>query len=207
MRDTTDSAPPACNAITCCATISCIPCNDNGTTRSCYGTAGYFGGFVYSVYSDPNCLSNDVYYKCPSDVCLCQNGGTCDGSGTCQCKGGWTGDTCSECGCQNGGTCDGSGDICQCKSGWVGETCSDIAPCNAARCCGTDTCIYCDDSFTYCGGFDDNDIGDDPSTRSRFGLAELGVHNRYFGVFNCPYACSFGADALRLDRVLNASAC
>ncbi|CAF1092324.1 unnamed protein product [Adineta steineri] len=179
MRDTTDSAPPACNATTCCATISCIPCNDNGTTRSCYGTAGYYGGFMYGVYSDPNCLSNEVYYKCPSDVCLCQNGGTCDGSG----------------------------DICQCKSGWVGKTCSDIAPCNAARCCGTDTCIYCDDSFTYCGGFDDNDIGDDPRTRSRFGLAELGVHNRYFGVFNCPYACSFGADALRLDRVLNASAC
>ncbi|CAF0982658.1 unnamed protein product [Adineta steineri] len=170
--------PSSCSAATCCSTSSCIQCDNNGTTVSCFGT-DYFGGYSYAIYSNPNCQSANRFSQCPSDVCLCQNGGTCDGpGGTCQCKGGWT-----------------------------GERCTIQPPCSAALCCGTDICVSCDNSNTYCRGINDKDIGNDPSTRSRFGLAGLGVHDRYFGVFNCPYACSFGGDGLRGGRSLNASVC
>ncbi|CAF3749674.1 unnamed protein product [Adineta steineri] len=170
--------PSSCSAATCCTTSSCTQCDDNGTTVSCFGT-DYFGGYSYAIYSVPDCQSDNLFSPCPSDVCLCQNGGTCDGpGGTCQCKGGWT-----------------------------GERCTIQPPCSAALCCGTDICVSCDNSNTYCRGINDKDIGNDPSTRSRFGLAEGGVHGRYFGVFNCPYACSFGGDGLRGGRSLNASVC
>ncbi|CAF0881413.1 unnamed protein product [Adineta steineri] len=140
----------------------------------------------------------------------CQNGGTCnDSDGTCTCRGQYTGKTCSECLCQNGGTCDGYQGSCQCKGKWTGVTCTNptIPPCSAASCCDTDSCISCDDSYTYCRGINDKDIGNDPITRSRFGLAGVGAHDRYFGVFSCPYACSSGGDGLRGGLSLNASAC
>ncbi|CAF1025847.1 unnamed protein product [Adineta steineri] len=177
MRDTDNSAPPPCTVAFCCGADSFAPCDDNGATNYCRSDTS--NGVQMYGYIVPDYGMITSWYECPIENCLCENGGTCTGP-------------------------DGT---CECKDGCTGDRCEIPSPCSAALCCGTDTCISCDKRGIYCRGIDDNDIGDDPSTRSRFGLAKLGVHDRYFGVFNCPYACSFGSGGLRSGRSLNASAC
>ncbi|CAF0766107.1 unnamed protein product [Adineta steineri] len=181
----TPTTLPPCNDATCCATSTCAPCDDNGTTRSCYGMPSYFGRYIYGLNSAPDCGGDYVMHDCPSDVCLCENGGTCTGSdGTCECTGGWT-----------------------------GERCQTPPPCNAATCVGKQTCVACDDNGTlsYCNGrhlrfdysiytfdgqlynyngvYDTNGNIGDPDNYIRVGPS---LDNICYVVYRCPFRCADG---------------
>ncbi|MFA5625080.1 MAG: SUMF1/EgtB/PvdO family nonheme iron enzyme [Bradymonadales bacterium] len=75
----------------------------------------------------------DDGYQCINAECkpfcaeACQNGGTCIAPNTCDCKTGWSGNTCTTpvCNpiCQNGGTCSAP-NTCSCPISWIGRDCS-----------------------------------------------------------------------------------
>jgi hypothetical protein len=109
-------------------------CNHNGICSHCFKT-----------YTGPKC-----------EICVCQNGGTCDGdrclcqenfygdfceipicyseisnyneiTNTCDCHRNYGGPNCRYCKCQNGGTC--NGDQCVCSAGFSGDFC-EISKCD-----------------------------------------------------------------------------
>lgn len=82
--------------------------------------------------------------RCANGTCV-RDGDT--GQSHCECKKGFSDDTCSTIickrGCKNGGTCVAP-DTCSCPTGWTGEDCSEAIckkPCvNGGECVGPDTC-------------------------------------------------------------------
>ncbi|CAF1029973.1 unnamed protein product [Adineta steineri] len=183
MRDTTDPAPPPCTVALCCGTDSAASCNDNGATRYCYSDT--IDGVQMYGYIDPDYGMVTSRYECPIVNCPCLNGGTCGPYNSCQCKDGWTGDTCSE----------------------------SSPPCSAALCCGQNTCIACDDNGTasYCHGRDlnydysiytfggdiytyDGILNTNGNVRDPDNYIHVGPSpgNLLYAVYLCPFRCADG---------------
>ncbi|CAF1487480.1 unnamed protein product [Adineta steineri] len=211
MRDTDDPAPPPCTVALCCGKDSFAPCDDNGATNYCHSDT--IDGVQMYGYIDPDYGMITSRYECPIDNCPCLNGGTCGPYNICQCKGEWTGETCSECLCENGGTCTGPDGTCECTGGWTGETCTTSSPCSAALCCGTDTCIACTNNGTasYCHGRDlnydysiytfggdiytyDGILNTNGNVRDPDNYIHVGPSpgNLLYAVYLCPYRCADG---------------
>lgn len=116
---------------------------EQGDNCVCECPAGFEGANCENEITDP-CANVE-----------CQNGGTCNTDGTCDCAPGYGGDNCNTllCDvvlCENGGTCN-NGD-CDCPEGFSGLTCEVDDACLAIECLNGGTCSLgicaCPDGFT-----------------------------------------------------------
>lgn len=99
--------------------------------------------------------NGDLCSQPPANSCdnvSCENEGICIG-GTCECSGGYTGqscqtapstpeeepDPCASVNCGSHGTCSADGD-CVCSSGWSGNACSTDLSCDNNDCSGHGNC-------------------------------------------------------------------
>jgi len=119
---------------------------EQGDNCVCECPAGFEGANCENEITDP-CANVE-----------CQNGGTCNTDGTCDCAPGYGGDNCNTllCDvvlCENGGTCN-NGD-CDCPEGFSGLTCEVDDACLAIECLNGGTCSLgicaCPDGFTGAG--------------------------------------------------------
>ena len=95
------------------------------------------------------CFSSLSLAQTNCTVNPCQNGGTCDeGTGSCTCPVGFSGDDCggNPCTpnpCMNGGACEPTATAyqCECTAGFLGFTCDIPNPCTNNPCSNNGTCV------------------------------------------------------------------